>query len=313
VRRVVVATPRGFCAGVVRAVETVERALDAYGPPVYVRRHIVHNAHVVRGFEERGVIFVDSEADVPEGSPLVLAAHGVPPSVYRDAAARSLQTIDATCPLVKKVHAEARRFAADGFCVVLVGHAGHEEVVGTLAQAPDAIVLVETVDHARAVELPPGRPFAYVTQTTLSLDETAEIVAVLRARFPGIVGPRKDDICYATTNRQNAVKALLDEVELLLVVGSPESSNSNRLVETARARGLRGYLVEDDTRLEERWFDGVDAVGVTAGASTPEELVRGVVEWFRERGVTDVQWPSDYSEDVLFKLPLVPLASVAAS
>jgi len=310
---VVVAAPRGFCAGVVRAVETVERALSVHGPPVYVRRHIVHNTHVVRDLEERGAVFVESEADVPEGALLVLAAHGVAPSVYRAAAARSLLTIDATCPLVRKVHAEARRFADEGFRVVLVGHAGHDEVVGTMAQAPDAIVLVENVEQARAVELPSDRPVAYVTQTTLSLDETAEIVSTLRARFPSIAGPHRGDICYATTNRQSAVKALLAEVEALVVVGSPESSNSNRLAETARDRGVPAYLVEDETGLEERWFADVEAVGVTAGASTPEALVGRVVGWFRARGVADVRWPADYSEDVFFKLPPAPLELAAAS
>jgi len=303
VRRVIVAAPRGFCAGVHRAVEIVNRALDLWGPPVYVRHQIVHNAHVVGELEARGAVFVESENDVPKGARLVLAAHGVPPSVYDVAAARALQTIDATCPLVSKVHVEARRYAAEGYRVVLVGHAGHDEVVGTMAQAPEAIVLVETVEQARSLELPDAERVAYVTQTTLSVDETVEIVAVLRARFPSIVGPSKSDICFATTNRQTALKAILEDVDFVLVVGSPESSNSNRLAETARRAGIPAYLVEGESALEEALFDGVDTVGITAGASTPEELVAGVVDWFRSRGVTDIDLPDGHSEGVVFKLP----------
>jgi 4-hydroxy-3-methylbut-2-enyl diphosphate reductase len=311
VKRVLVASPRGFCAGVVRAVATVKQALDVYGPPVYVRKHVVHNVHVVRELEELGTVFVESEGDVPVGGVLVLAAHGVAPSVYAAAAARSLVTIDATCPLVKKVHAEARRFAGDGYRVILIGHAGHDEVVGTMAQAPEAIELVGTVDDARSLDLADDHDVAYVTQTTLSLDETAEIVDVLRARFPSLAGPRKDDICYATTNRQNAVKAMLGEVDLLLVVGSEESSNSNRLVETARAAGCPAYLVEDEGALELRWFGEVETVGVTAGASTPEELVLGVLEWFRACGVADIRSPAAQSEGVSFKLPLAASSSAS--
>ena len=303
VKKLIVAAPRGFCAGVVRAVETVESALSMYGPPVYVRHHIVHNSHVVRELEERGAVFVDSEEDVPEGAVLVLAAHGVAPGVYSRADSRSLRTIDATCPLVKKVHAEARRFAAEGYRVVLIGHAGHDEVVGTMGQAPETIVLVETVEQARELELSGTQGIAYVTQTTLSVDETARIIAVLQARFPSIVGPRKEDICYATTNRQNAVRALLGQVDVLLVVGSQESSNSKRLVETARAAGVAAYLVEDSDRLVEGRFDGVEIVGITAGASTPEELVLGVLAWFRARGVTDIRSSGAYSEGVSFSLP----------
>jgi 4-hydroxy-3-methylbut-2-enyl diphosphate reductase len=303
VKKVIVAAPRGFCAGVVRAVETVERALSMYGAPVYVRHHIVHNSHVVRDLERRGAVFVDSEEDVPEGAVLVLAAHGVAPTVYSEADSRSLRTIDATCPLVKKVHAEARRFAAEDYRVILIGHAGHDEVVGTMGQAPEATVLVETVEQARALELREAERIAYVTQTTLSVDETAEIVAVLRARFPSIVGPRKEDICYATTNRQNAVNGLLGQVDVVLVVGSQESSNSNRLVETARAGGVAAYLVEGRDQLEERWFDGLETVGITAGASTPEQLVQGVIAWFRARRVTDIRSSAASDEDVSFKLP----------
>jgi 4-hydroxy-3-methylbut-2-en-1-yl diphosphate reductase len=301
--RVIVAVPRGFCAGVVRAVDTVRRALELHGPPVYVRKHIVHNAHVVRELEALGAVFVESEEDVPAGARLVLAAHGVGPHVHRNATALSLRTIDATCPLVTKVHAEARRFAAAGYRVVLIGHAGHDEVVGTTAQAPEAIVLVETVEQARALRLPGVRRIAYITQTTLSVDETAEIVAVLRRRFPAIVGPRKEDICYATTNRQNAVKALLREIDLLLVIGSRQSSNSNRLVETASAGGIPARLIEDATALDDRWFARIDTVGVTAGASTPETLVDGVVDWFLARGVADVRASEVTTENVFFRLP----------
>jgi 4-hydroxy-3-methylbut-2-en-1-yl diphosphate reductase len=303
VKKVIVAAPRGFCAGVVRAVETVERALSMYGPPVYVRHQIVHNSHVVRDLERRGAVFVDSAEEVPEEAVLVLAAHGVAPTVYSKADSRSLQTIDATCPLVTKVHGEARRFADEGYRVILIGHAGHDEVVGTMGQAPEATVLIETAQQARALELREAERIAYVTQTTLSVDETAEIIAVLRARFPSIVGPRKEDICYATTNRQNAVKNLLGQVDLVLVVGSRESSNSNRLVETARAAGVAAHLVEDRNQLEERWFDGLEAVGITAGASTPEQLVQGVLAWFRARRVTDIRSSSASDEDVSFKLP----------
>jgi 4-hydroxy-3-methylbut-2-enyl diphosphate reductase len=303
VKKVIVAAPRGFCAGVVRAVETVERALSMYGPPVYVRHQIVHNSHVVRDLERRGAVFVDSAEDVPEGAVLVLAAHGVAPTVYSKADSRSLRTIDATCPLVTKVHGEARRFADEGYRVILIGHAGHDEVVGTMGQAPEATVLIETAEQARALELPEAERIAYVTQTTLSVDETAEIVAVLRARFPSIVGPRKEDICYATTNRQNAVKGLLGQVDVVLVVGSRESSNSNTLVETARAAGVAAYLVEDRNQLEERWFDGLETVGITAGASTPEQLVQAVLAWFRAHRVTDIRSSASADEDVSFKLP----------
>jgi len=303
VRRVVVAAPRGFCAGVVRAIETVERALDDHGPPVYVRRQIVHNDHVIRELAARGAVFVESEEDVPEGALLVLAAHGVAPSVYRRAAERGLRTVDATCPLVTKVHAEARRFAREDYRVVLVGHAGHDEVVGTMGQAPQSTVLVETVEQARALQLPDGRRVAYVTQTTLSVDDTADIVAVLRSRFPSIVGPPKADICYATTNRQAAVKAMVDEVDVVLVVGSTGSSNSNRLVDTARAGGVRAYLVQDESELGGGMFEGAEAVGITAGASTPEELVQRVVAWFAARGATEIHSSAASSEDVSFKPP----------
>jgi 4-hydroxy-3-methylbut-2-enyl diphosphate reductase len=287
-----------------RAVETVERALSLYGAPVYVRKQIVHNAHVVRDLEGRGAVFVDDERDVPPGATLVLSAHGVAPTVYEHAAQRRLHTIDATCPLVTKVHVQARRYAADGHRVILIGHAGHEEVVGTMGEAPDATVLVQSVEEAEALELAAGEPVAYITQTTLSVDETAEIVDVLKRRFPHIRGPQREDICYATSNRQWAVKELLGEVDLLLVIGSSNSSNSNRLVEVARIAGVPAYLIDDETEIDERWLDGVDTVGVTSGASAPERLVDRLCDWFRARGVREITPFSSVYEDVVFRLPV---------
>jgi 4-hydroxy-3-methylbut-2-en-1-yl diphosphate reductase len=303
VKRLLLASPRGYCAGVERAVEIVERALELHGPPVYVRKQIVHNAHVVRDFEARGAIFIESEGDAPEGAPLVLSAHGVAPEVYVNAAARRLETIDATCPLVSKVHAEARLFAGRGYTVFLVGHAGHEEVVGTMGEAPGATVLVETAADAELVRPPQTERLAYITQTTLSVDDTTEIVSILRRRFPGIEAPEKDDICYATTNRQRAVKRLLGRIDLLLVVGSRNSSNSNRLVEVARARGVEAHLIDDESEIREAWLEGVETVGLTSGASAPESLVRRVVGWFHDRGVTHVEELEAAAENVTFRLP----------
>jgi 4-hydroxy-3-methylbut-2-enyl diphosphate reductase len=303
VRTVLLASPRGYCAGVERAVETVEKALDLYGPPVYVRKQIVHNLHVVRDLEARGAVFVDEETEVPEGATVVFSAHGVAPSVHANAAERRLQTIDATCPLVTKVHVQARRYAAEGYTVVLIGHAGHEEVVGTMGEAPDAIVLVESVADVDALELDTTK-VAYVTQTTLSVDETGEIIAALRARFPDIHAPKREDICYATSNRQWAVKEMLSEIDLLLVIGSRNSSNSNRLVEVARAGGVAAHLIDDESEIDETWMDGVDIVGVTSGASAPEKLVEGVCEWFRTRGVADIEPYRLVDEDVEFRLPV---------
>ena len=282
----------------------MERALSLYGAPVYVRKQIVHNAHVVRELEARGAIFVESETDAPPGATLVLSAHGVAPAVYERAAQRRLHTIDATCPLVTKVHVQARRYAAEGHRIVLIGHAGHEEVVGTMGEAPEVTVLVETVQDAEALELPPGVPVAYITQTTLSVDETAEIIDVLKHRFPQIRGPQREDICYATSNRQWAVKELLDDVELLLVIGSRNSSNSNRLVELARTAGVRAQLIDDETEIDERWLEGVSTVGVTSGASAPERLVERVCDWFRAHGVGDIRPYSSVYEDVVFRLPV---------
>lgn len=303
VARLLLASPRGYCAGVERAVETVERALELHGPPVYVRRQIVHNAHVVRELERRGAVFVESENEPPPGSLIVLSAHGVAPAVHDRAAARRLRTIDAVCPLVTRVHAAVRRYAATGYSILLVGHADHEEVVGTRGEAPDQVTVVETVSDAGRVEVAdPGR-VAYATQTTLSVDETASIVAVLRRRFPDIAGPDEGDICYATTNRQRAVKELAAETDVILVIGSRNSSNSNRLVETARAAGVAAHLIEDESSIDERWFADARTAGLTAGASAPEHLVRRVCDWFRARGVEIVGEAAPAAEDVVFRLP----------
>jgi len=305
VRKVLLASPRGYCAGVERAVETVERALELYGAPVYVRKQIVHNLHVVQELEQRGAIFVEDEGDVPEGQTMVLSAHGVAPSVHENAEARRLRTIDATCPLVTKVHVQARRYAAEGYTVILIGHAGHEEVVGTMGEIPDSIVVVESKEHVEFLEFPEGAKLAYVTQTTLSVDETGEVIAALRERFPAIRAPQREDICYATSNRQWAVKELLDQIDLLLVIGSKNSSNSNRLVETSRAGGVPSYLIDDETEIDEAWIEeSIGVVGITSGASAPEKLVQRTCAWFRERGVTDIEEHRFLSEDIEFRLPV---------
>jgi 4-hydroxy-3-methylbut-2-en-1-yl diphosphate reductase len=305
VQRVLLVSPRGYCAGVERAVDTVEQALELYGAPVYVRKQIVHNQHVVHELEERGAIFVDSEEEVPHGSTLVFSAHGVAPSVYENAAARGHHTIDATCPLVTKVHVQARRYAAEGYTIILVGHAGHEEIEGTMGEAPDSIILIESIEDAEALELPEDTKLAYITQTTLSVDETAEIIATLRRRFPQIRAPQKEDICYATSNRQWAVKEMLPLVDLLLVIGSKNSSNSNRLVEVARANGVQSHLIEDETEIDEGWLEGVETIGITSGASAPERLVVRVCDWFRSRGIDDIKpYELDVREDITFRLPV---------
>lgn len=297
------AAPRGYCAGVDRAVQTVEHALDIHGQPVYVRKEIVHNKHVVEQLEKRGAIFVEEETEVPEGELVVFSAHGVAPSVHENAAARQLRTIDATCPLVTKVHVEARKFAAEGYTIVLVGHEGHEEVEGTTGEAPDSIVLVQTVQDAEDLEVEDPSRIAYITQTTLSVDETAEIIEKLKERFPEITGPKTDDICYATTNRQRAVKELAKHCDLVLVIGSTNSSNSNRLVEVARELGCDSYLIDNHTQVEESWLEGMKTVGITSGASAPEELVESLVDFFRERGVEQVEELRVIDEDVRFMLP----------
>jgi 4-hydroxy-3-methylbut-2-en-1-yl diphosphate reductase len=311
-RKVLLAAPRGYCAGVDRAVQTVERALDHYGAPVYVRKEIVHNKHVVEELSKRGAIFVEEETEVPEGQMVVFSAHGVAPAVHENAAARQLRTIDATCPLVTKVHVEARRFAADGYTIVMIGHEGHEEVEGTTGEAPDSIVLVQTVGEVDELEVPDPARVAFITQTTLSVDETAEIIAALRAKFPAIVSSKSDDICYATTNRQIAVKQLARECDLVLVIGSTNSSNSNRLVEVAREHGAASHLIDNHTQVEEDWLQGVETVGITSGASAPEELVERLVELFRERGADDISELRTVHEDVRFMLPKEIREAVAA-
>ena len=312
-RRVLLAAPRGYCAGVDRAVQTVEHALDLYGAPIYVRKEIVHNKHVVEQLTERGAIFVDQETEVPEGEMVVFSAHGVAPSVHENAAARRLRTIDATCPLVTKVHVEAVKFAEQDYTIVLIGHEGHEEVEGTTGEAPESIVLVQTVEDVDALELPDPGKVAYITQTTLSVDETTEIIERLKLKFPEIVGPRTDDICYATTNRQAAVKELARHCDLVLVIGSTNSSNSNRLVEVAREHGAASHLIDNHLQVDERWLEGVETVGITSGASAPEELVERLVSYFEERGAEEVSELRTVDEDVRFMLPKKIRTELAAT
>ncbi|MDX6533205.1 MAG: 4-hydroxy-3-methylbut-2-en-yl diphosphate reductase [Gaiellales bacterium] len=298
------ASPRGYCAGVDRAVDTVERALDHFGAPVYVRKEIVHNWHVVQELTARGAVFVDSELDVPEGATVVLSAHGVAPDVYANSQVLGLQVLDATCPLVTKVHVEAKRYAAAGYTIVLIGHEGHEEVVGTMGEAPDAIRLIGSINEIGSLDIPDPQKVAYITQTTLSVDETLEIIAALREHYPAIVGPKKDDICYATQNRQNAVKELALEVDLVLVIGSRNSSNSNRLVDVTRELGVPAHLIDDESDIDPSWLEGVDAVGITSGASAPESLVERVIAHFRSMGVDRVDSHELVNENVHFSLPL---------
>jgi 4-hydroxy-3-methylbut-2-en-1-yl diphosphate reductase len=302
-RRVLLAAPRGYCAGVDRAVQTVEHALDLHGAPIYVRKEIVHNKHVVQELEKRGAIFVEEETEVPEGEMVVFSAHGVAPSVHENAAKRQLRTIDATCPLVTKVHVEARNFAKEGYTIVLIGHEGHEEVEGTTGEAPDNIVLVQTEADVEDLEVEDPDRVAYINQTTLSVDETSSIIAALQRKFPNMTGPKTDDICYATTNRQQAVKELARQCELVLVIGSTNSSNSNRLVDVARELGAASHLIDNARQVDEAWLEGVETVGITSGASAPEELVEALVEFFRERGATDVSELKTVEEDVRFMLP----------
>jgi 4-hydroxy-3-methylbut-2-enyl diphosphate reductase len=303
VEKLLLAAPRGYCAGVDRAVQTVERALEINGAPVYVRKEIVHNKHVVARLRERGAVFVDEQTEVPEGAVCVFSAHGVAPSVRAGARERGLHTIDATCPLVTKVHREAVRFAEEGYTIVLVGHDGHEEVEGTMGEAPDQIVLVQSEQDVDELEVQDPEHIAYVTQTTLAVDETSAILARLRERFPSIVGPRTDDICYATTNRQAAVKQMAASCDLMLVIGSRNSSNSVRLVEVARDSGTDAHLIDNAGEVQEEWLTGRRVVGISSGASAPENLVTDLVEFFRARGVRDVSEFDVVREDVRFMLP----------
>jgi 4-hydroxy-3-methylbut-2-enyl diphosphate reductase len=302
--KVLLAAPRGYCAGVERAVEAVELALAKHGAPVYVRKQIVHNLHVVRDLEAQGAVFVERETEVPEGAVVVLSAHGVAPSVYVNARARHLEVIDATCPLVNKVHVEARRFAGNDRTILLIGHAGHEEVEGTSGQAPDRTILVQTLEEARSVQVPDPEHLSYLTQTTLSVDETDQIVHVLRGRFPALQGPPREDICYATQNRQDAVKTIAPLADVVLVIGSQNSSNSKRLAEVAQERGTPAYLIDDETQVRLEWIDGISTVGVTSGASAPEHLVSRMLAYLAERGFDEVEQVGDAEEGVRFSLPV---------
>jgi 4-hydroxy-3-methylbut-2-enyl diphosphate reductase len=303
-RRVLLARPRGYCAGVERAVQTVEQALDLYGPPVYVRKQIVHNVHVVRRLERRGAVFVEEAEEVPEGAVAVFSAHGVAPEVYRQAADRQLRTIDATCPLVTKVHGEARRFAAADYDILLIGHAGHEEVVGTSGEAPGRVQLVDGPEAVERVQVRDPQRVAWLSQTTLSVDETNETVAALRRRFPALLDPPSDDICYATQNRQQAVKQIARDCDVLIVVGSANSSNSVRLVEVARESGATAaFLVDDAGEIDPGWVRDVATVGLTSGASVPEELVGEVLDRLAELGFADVEEVTAAEERLLFALP----------
>ena len=301
--KILLAKPRGFCAGVERAIEVVEQALQRCAGPVYVRKEIVHNPHVVNALRQKGARFVDELTDVPAGSTTVFSAHGVAPAVHEAAHARQLQVIDATCPLVTKVHVEAVRFARAGYTILLIGHAGHEEVAGTMGEAPQAIRLVQTVQEARALQVDNPDKVAVITQTTLSVDDTRQIIDVLKERFPTLVAPSKDDICYATQNRQNAVKALAREAEVILVIGAKNSSNSIRLTEVAEDAGRRAYLINDALEIQPAWFEGISVVGVTSGASAPEHLVQEVVAALRRLGADQVEEWELVREDVSFGLP----------
>jgi 4-hydroxy-3-methylbut-2-enyl diphosphate reductase len=303
-KRVLLAAPRGYCAGVDRAVITVEKALDLYGAPVYVRKQIVHNIHVVSSLEKKGAIFVDETDEVPEGSIVIFSAHGVSPQVHKEAAQRNLKTIDATCPLVTKVHQEARRFAKDDLQILLIGHEGHEEVEGTAGEAPDHVKLVDGLDGARSVEIDPNKGVAWLSQTTLSVDETLDAVAILKQRFPNLQDPPSDDICYATQNRQVAIKQIAPQADLVLVVGSKNSSNSVRLVEVALEYGARaGYLIDYANQLEDNWFEGVETIGVSSGASVPEILVTDLLTELAARGYSDVETITAMEEHLLFAIP----------
>jgi 4-hydroxy-3-methylbut-2-enyl diphosphate reductase len=314
VEKLLLAAPRGYCAGVDRAVQTVERALEIHGAPVYVRKEIVHNKHVVEKLRERGAVFVEELDDtIPEGAVTVFSAHGVSPAVHADAEQRALRTIDATCPLVTKVHREVVKFAGEGYTIILIGHAGHEEVEGTMGEAPAHTVLVETEADVEALEVADPDRVAYVSQTTLSVDETRAIITRLRERFPSITGPRTDDICYATTNRQAAVKQLAQQCDLVLVIGSRNSSNSLRLVEVARDYGTDSHLIDNEHQVEEAWLAGKRVVGISSGASAPEELVQRLVGFFRDRGVEDVSELEVVSEDVRFMLPKPIRQALAAA
>ncbi|CAN5513487.1 4-hydroxy-3-methylbut-2-enyl diphosphate reductase [soil metagenome] len=302
-KKVLLAAPRGYCAGVDRAVKIVERALDTCGAPVYVRKEIVHNRHVVSELEKRGAVFVESEGEIPEGAVCIFSAHGVSPEVRRSAETRNLQVIDATCPLVTKVHLEAKRFTRDGRKIVLVGHEGHEEIEGTAGEAPASTVVVESIEQVEQLTIDPDEPLAYLTQTTLSVDDTRGVVEALRDRYADMAGPHRDDICYATQNRQVAVKVIAPESDVVLIVGAVNSSNSNRMVEVARNAGTPAHLVPDESQLDEGWLDGAEVIGVSSGASAPEVLTEGLLRRLAALGYSEVETREVTSEDVTFSLP----------
>lgn len=302
--KVLLANPRGFCAGVDRAVKIVDLALEVFGSPVYVRKEIVHNSHVVGSLRRKGAVFVDELSEAPDGALIILSAHGSAPEVFAEAQRRGLRLIDATCPLVTKVHLEVRRYARLGYHVVLIGHEGHDEVIGTIGQAPESITLVENEQQARSAVLPPHEKLVVLTQTTLGVDDTTGVIAVLRERFAGLETPPSDDICYATQNRQDAVKAMAQRgVQALLVVGSKNSSNAARLVEVGRARGIRGYLIDGPDQIDPAWLDGSETIGVTAGASTPEPVVQAVLDRLKRLGADAVESCTTAEENVSFQLP----------
>ncbi len=302
ITEIILAGPRGFCAGVERAIDIVELALEVCGPPVYVRKEIVHNRHVVETLRQHGAIFVDELAEVPDGATVIFSAHGISPAVRNEAVRRGLRIIDATCPLVTKVHLEAIRYAREGYSIVLIGHEDHDEVIGTLGEAPDRIIVIDGVDAVERLRVPDPDKIAYLTQTTLSVDDTRDVIDALRRKFPKIVGPSRDDICYATQNRQAAVKTVAGDVDVLLVIGATNSSNANRLVEVSKMAGTRAHLINDVRDIRREWLDGASRVGVTAGASTPEVLVAETVEALRARGVV-VREVHVVEEDVRFALP----------
>lgn len=304
IKKVLLAKPRGFCAGVDRAIAIVEQAIERFPDPVYVRKEIVHNPHVVNALRTKGVTFVDELTDVPQAATAILSAHGVSPTVYDEARARQLRVIDATCPLVTKVHVEAKRYAREGYTILLIGHKGHDEVIGTMGEVPEAIRLVQTIEEARTITVDDPEKVAIVTQTTLSIDDTKDIVAVIRQRFPRVVAPSKDDICYATQNRQNAAKAIAEEAEIMLVIGARNSSNSIRLTEVAEAAGRRAYLINDAREINPEWFTGISCVGVTSGASAPEHLVQEVVNALKRLGATEIEERELIQEHVNFGLPI---------
>ena len=302
-KKILIAAPRGWCAGVDRAVEIVEKALAKHGSPVYVRKQIVHNLHVVRGLEAKGAIFVDSEEEIPEGSVCVLSAHGSAPTVYANARTRNLTLIDATCPLVTKVHVEAQRFSKQGKTIVLIGHNGHEEVDGTFGQAPDRTIVVQDAAEAAALQVDDPENLAFVSQTTLSVDESQSVVGALRKKFPLIVGPTKDDICYASQNRQVAVRKIAAMSDLVLVVGSVNSSNSNRMVEVAREAGAEAHLVENEAGIDQAWIERAQTIGISSGASTPEVLVDRVIDHLTSQGIVELEEVRVATEDIRFPLP----------